>query len=64
MQKKIWVFRGKIQILSYFDLTEFFHHLYKVKKIVLREKNCQIEIVKFSNFYFFWKSKTLKKDLA
>ena len=50
MQKKIRVFRGKIQILSYFDLTEFFHHSYKVRKNVLREKNCQIEIVKFSNF--------------
>ena len=50
LQKEILIFRRKIQILSCFDLTEFFHHFYKVRKNVLREKNCQIEIVKFSNF--------------
>ena len=48
----------KNQILSYFDLTEFFHHFYNTSKKILRKKLVKLMVSNFSNFNF-WKNPKL-----
>ena len=42
----------KIQIFSFFDLTEFFHHFYNIEKKILRKKLVKMMLSNFSNFNF------------
>ena len=50
MQKKIWILWRKIQILSCFELTDFFYHFYRITKKIWKKKLVKLMLSNFSNF--------------
>jgi len=57
-KKKIQFFETKIQILTSWDLTEFFHYFHNITEEILWEKLVKLMLSIFSNFGF-WKNPKL-----